>query len=201
MCYMNKDNVIIRRATIDDSYIVAKAAIMAVGDNEVNNWLGSKGYDIFNELAITDDSPYCYKNALVAEILPISCRDNPIIAGAIIGYDGALHLRHREVLYKVIEKHIGYCSKFELETCSNEFYIDSLGVLKNYRGMGIGSKLITALKESAIQNGFYKIKLLVDVKKEKTIELYKSLGFKKSGSRFFLEKLMWDMEYKIIKAG
>jgi len=57
------------------------------------------------------------------------------------------------------------------------FYLESVGVLKQYRGKGIGKKLITAYCEFA-KTKKYK-KLLLDSKEDSMIQLCEYLGFKK----------------------
>lgn len=192
---ISERRVVIRRANVEDAHIVAKAAMMAIGEEEVYGWLGDKGGDVFYELAMNENTPYSYTNSLVAEVLSDEPRQKTL-AGAVIGYDGALHLKQRKVLYDIVAKHLGYYSEFELETGPGEFYADSLGVLEGFRGMGLGTMLLTSMRDFALEMGFVRVKLLVDVEKIKAIELYKSLGFKKIKKRLFLGKQMWEMVFE-----
>jgi ribosomal protein S18 acetylase RimI-like enzyme len=58
------------------------------------------------------------------------------------------------------------------------FYIHDIAVLKEYRGLGIGRKLLEKVIEIANERDYCKVTLEVREDNEKAKHLYKSLGFK-----------------------
>ena len=73
-----------------------------------------------------------------------------------------------------------FLDSFEKECFKDEFYIDTVSVLKDFQGNGKAKEL-----------GFKKISLLVDFENLKALALYEKLGFEKneilkvSGSNFY----------------
>jgi ribosomal protein S18 acetylase RimI-like enzyme len=59
-------------------------------------------------------------------------------------------------------------------------YIEDMGVLKEYRGQGIASKLFKKAEEVLRKKGVSKIILDVSTK-SKALKLYERIGYKKSG--------------------
>ena len=68
-------------------------------------------------------------------------------------------------------------SRNAMETGLGEFYLDSMAILSNYRGVGIGKMLIRDRLDYALCNGFQKVTLLVDKDKPRLQQYYESLGF------------------------
>ncbi|MDY0407846.1 GNAT family N-acetyltransferase [Virgibacillus soli] len=58
-----------------------------------------------------------------------------------------------------------------------------IGILKEYRGQGIGSKLFSTLEQWAFKNGFTRLELTVVKKNEPAIALYKKAGFEIEGTK------------------
>jgi DNA-3-methyladenine glycosylase I len=143
--------------------------------------------DIFKELAGRDDSQYSYKNALVAEL-----DGKP--AGSIIGYDGARLHELRKPLYELMVAKFGSVRPVEDETSAGEFYVDSIAVLPEYRGRGVGRALLADLCRRVFAKGFDKVGLLVDVTNPKAENLYASLGFRRVNPTTFLGLDMWHMQ-------
>jgi ribosomal protein S18 acetylase RimI-like enzyme len=79
------------------------------------------------------------------------------------------------------------------ETEAGEFYLDSVGVLPEYRGRGIASELFAAQIERAASLGHERVGLIVDIDKPKAEALYFRLGFRHVGYRDFFGHLMKHM--------
>ena len=77
--------------------------------------------------------------------------------------------------------HIGYFYAFAktVEACPDEFYIGTLAVLPEYRGYGIGAKLLEHMRALAGSRKLYKCALLVEASNEGGIRFYEKNGFKK----------------------
>lgn len=170
---MNK-NIVIRPATIVDAELIAHAVCMAVGYD-----ISHPIYPVFLTLARMEHSQYSYRNSLIAEV------DGEGV-GALVGYDGALLEELRKPIFPLIEKHLGTTSTIEDETEAGEFYLDSCGILPEFRGMGIGRALITTMRDNAFAAGHERVGLIVDVDNHDAERLYLSLGFKYVGNKRFL---------------
>ena len=182
-------NITIRQATIDDANIIAHAVAMAIGEESVLDYCGNNYIDVLTEIAQYEDSQYSYLNALVAEVDGKS-------AGAIVGYDGALleHLRKRTL--SIIRKYNPDVVVCENETGAGEFYMDSLGILPEYRGLGIGRKLMIALREKAFNEGHDCVGLMVDFLNPNAERLYLSIDFERVEKRIFFGHDMWHLQSK-----
>ena len=178
-----------RPATTNDAGIIAAAVAMAIGETLARQYCGDEYMNVLEELARNEHSQYSYHNAIVAE-------SDGAIAGAIVGYDGARLHELREHTFKIIGKHSGTVpSATEDETNPDEFYLDSLGVLPEFRGQGIGGKLLTAMRDKALSEGHKHIGLLVDFENPKAERLYISLGFERVENKKFLGHDMWHLQY------
>lgn len=65
----------------------------------------------------------------------------------------------------------------------NAVYLESLSVLKAYRGLGIGSKLLAWVIEEAKLKFVHEVVLHVHVDNTEVIEWYKKKGFKQVGEK------------------
>lgn len=75
---------------------------------------------------------------------------------------------------------VGYLSCEEKDKYSEEsfIYLDDFCVDDNYRGFGIGTKLVKAVDTYALENQINHLKLHVDNKNERSKRFYNNLGFK-----------------------
>lgn len=182
---MEKRKIVVRPAVAADAPFIGLVVLMALHYDETHPM-----YDIFKELAGRDSSQYSYRNALVAEV-------DGVLAGAVVGYDGAnLHVL-REPLLELVELRMGKVLEIEDETSAGEFYVDSIAVLPEYRGRGVGRALLADLCRRVFAKGFDKVGLLVDVTNPKAEDLYASLGFRRVNPTTFLGLDMWHMQKKM----
>ena len=179
---MNIENIKIREAVVEDAALVGKVVLMALHYDETHP-LAS----IFAELAARDVSQYSYRNALVAEV------DGDVV-GAIIGYDGARLEELRKPLYELMIEKFGSVRPVEDETSAGEFYLDSLAVLPEYRGCGVGAALLAAARDRAFAAGHERVGLIVDLANPRAEALYQSLGFQRVNATTFLGHDMWHMQ-------
>lgn len=174
----------IREATKGDSRLIAEVIAMAIGFDLAEDYAGSKDViKVMSEAAEREDSQYSYRNALIAE-----AGGRPV--GAIVGYDGAKLKELRDGSLAVIRKYHPDVEIKEDETEQGEFYLDSLGVLPEYRGKGIATTLINSMIDKASAQGHKRFGLLVDPENPNAERLYKSLGFKYVGERPFFGHMM-----------
>ena len=176
-----------RAARKEDAPLIAKAVAMAFGDECVKALCGDDYLNVLEDIAKSEDSQYSFKNALIAEV-------DGLPAGAICGYDGGELSKLKARTLEMVKEHTGLEAQVEKETQAGEFYIDSLGILPEYRGQGLGSKLLTAMCDHANKNGHSLVGLLVDYNNPKAEALYKKLGFKRIETVDFLGHKMWHLQ-------
>lgn len=181
---MKENRITIRKATLSDAPLIARIVLMALHYDESHPF-----YDVFKELAARTDAQYSYCNALVAEV-------DGEAAGAIVGYDGARLYELREPLLAIVREREGRELEIEDETSAGEFYLDSLAVLPDFRGCGVGGMLLAAASERAFADGFERVGLIVDFDNPRAEALYSSLGFERVNPTTFLGHNMWHMQKK-----
>ena len=63
------------------------------------------------------------------------------------------------------------------EVESDEYFIGHIAVLPEYQGQGLGSYLLQWVENRAVEQGFGKVALTVDVENERAFSLYEKVGF------------------------
>lgn len=179
---MDTKKIVVRPAGREDAALIAEVVCMAVGYDTAHSI-----YPVFLTLAASDKAQYSYRNALVAEV-------DGTAAGAIVGYDGALLEELREPIFPLLERYLGSVPDIEDETAAGEFYLDSLGVLPQFRGMGVGAMLLKAMSNKAFAEGHSRVGLIVDVDNPRAERLYTELGFVRVGQKRFLGHDMWHLQ-------
>lgn len=176
------DGIRIREAVAADAQLVGKVVLMALHYDETHPLA-----PIFSELAGREVSQYSYRNALVAEV-------DGAVVGAIIGYDGARLEELRKPLYELMVEKFGSVRPVEDETSAGEYYLDSLAVLPEYRGCGVGGALLTAARDRAFAAGHQRVGLIVDFANPRAEALYNLLGFERVNATKFLGHDMWHLQ-------
>ena len=183
---MNRPNIKIRKATINDIRLIAYAVGNAIGEAVMPMFCGTDWMNTIAEVASLETSQYSYRNALIAEV-----EGSP--AGVIVAYDGARLEELRSETMRIIRKYKPDFTISEDETEHGEYYIDSLCVLPQYRKMGIATKLIAAIHEKALAEGHAQLGLIVDFDNPTAERLYTKLGFHRVGTRIFAGHKMWHL--------
>ena len=185
---MKNPKITIRAAGREDAAAIAEVVAMAIGDQvALHDYCGERYLDVLTEVAQTDGTQYSWRNALVAEV-------DGVVAGAIVGYDGALLGRLREGTFGVVRKHTGRTPTIPDETEAGEFYLDSVAVFAKFRGVGVGRALLKALRDKAFAEGHQRVGLIVDTDNPQAERLYTSIGFSRVGRRLFFGHQMWHLQ-------
>lgn len=138
---------------------------------------------IFTILAKHADSQYSYRNALKA------VTDDGRIAGIIVAYDGGKLKEMREQFFRQFRREFGReIGPVADETTEGEWYLDSLAVFPEFRGLSIGTKLLQAAIDRAPEN--LRPGLLCSKSNPQAAGLYEKLGFRRVGERPFLGEIM-----------
>ena len=179
-----------RAAKQEDAAIVARAVAMAIGDEvALRSYCGDDYLAVLAEMARGEATQYSWRYALVAEV-------DGVRAGASVGYDGARLDVLREGTFAVLRACIGRIPVIADETEAGECYLDSVGVLPEYRGLGVGRALVAAFCDKAFAEGHECVGLIVDYDNPEAERLYTSLGFGRVGRRLFFGHQMWHLQKK-----
>lgn len=165
---------------------------MAIGDQKaLCNYCSDDYLVTLTELARNTATQYSYNYALIAEV-------DGVVAGAIVGYDGALLGALREGTFGVLRRTIGRIPTIADETEAGEYYLDSIAVLPEFRGQGVARELITAFCNKAFAEGHKRVGLIVDFNNPGAERLYTSLGFERVGTRIFFDHKMWHLQLEAL---
>ena len=164
-------DVIIRQARKEEASQIAELFMLAWPVDEIlesNGLTREQLHESITLIAASEETIYSYENTIVAEV------DGKVV-GAMCAYDGADYQRLKQPIVDVLGQDCGFAQLKETE--EGEFYLDSVGVLQEYRGRGIASRLINAQCERAESQGHKIAGLIVDVDKPQAEALYARLGF------------------------
>ena len=184
---LDMDNIIIRQASKEEASQIAELFMLAWPVEEIlesNGITYQQLHESMTEVAACGQTIYSYENTYVAEV---DCK----IVGAMCAYDGADYQRLKQPIVDILGLDSGFAQLKETE--EGEFYLDSVGVLQEYRGRGIASKLFAAQIERAKYHGHKVAGLIVDEDKPQAEALYRRLGFRHIDNKDFFGHPMKHM--------
>lgn len=161
----------IRRARKEEAAQIAELFMLAWPVEEIlesNGLTYAQLRESMTSIAAAEETIYSYENTIVAEV------DGKVV-GAMCAYDGADYQRLKQPIVNVLGADSGFAQLKETE--AGEFYLDSVGVLSEYRGRGIASSLFEAQCKRAASLGHKVAGLIVDIDKPLAEALYARLGF------------------------
>ena len=171
----------LRDATLDDALFIARVVLAGIDMLDLDATLPDEQRGIYEhliEICRMCDTLYSYCNTRIAEA------DGKRV-GALVAYDGARYARMREKTFGLVKQTSGMdLSRNAMETGPGEFYLDSMAVFPEYRGVGIGRMLMRDRVDFALNKGFSKVTLLVDKDKPHLQKYYESEGFAFVGEMF-----------------
>ena len=183
-------------ATEQDAPLIAWAIMEAIGPELVASLAGDHTEDdvreTFTRLARRTDSQYSYLNSRIA-LAPDGNQ-----AGVCVSYDGGKLIPLRQAFFEEATHILGWkmtpeeMTHVPEETCGEEFYLDSLAVLPQYRGHGMATALIKDATGKAAKAGLPP-GLLVSDHNPQARKLYESLGFRAVGRRPFAGETMTNL--------
>lgn len=182
--------MIIRKATIDDSELIAKYLLLAM-EEIIYKFIDERdpktAYYFLLHFVESENNQYSYQNCFVAE-------ENDEIIGAVSVYDGGKLHELRKPIVDYVRLNFNPDFSPENETQSGEFYIDSLGVSPNHQGKGIGSKMLQFLIEEFVTKNKQTLGLLVEEENPGAKKLYLKLGFKVVGEKTLVGKKLEHLQ-------
>lgn len=144
------ENIIIKKANIDDLYEIQKL-------NKELFELEFKNFDstLIFDWPLTQEGKKYFENAIRNDIVLVACVD-----GKIVGYlAGTLYSQY------------SYSNIVQAE-------LDNMCIMNEYRKLGIGSKLFEEFKKICKENKINEIKVVASYNNLNAIEFYKRNGFK-----------------------
>lgn len=161
--------VLLRDAVEDDVRFVADCVLASVDLYDFVNESIEK--DIALNVCGMDDTLYSYRNARIATV------DGKAV-GCLVSYDGAIYDESRAKTFQIFKDAGREMTDTGTETQEGEYYLDSMAILPEYRGFGIGHILLTDGIEKAKEKGIKSVGLIVEKSKPELQKYYSILGFK-----------------------
>ena len=188
-------SIIIRSAKKEEAAHIAELFLLTWPVEELldsNQSTYNQLQEFITRIAASRDTIYSYENTVVAEV-------DGKVAGAMCAYDGADYQRLKQPIVDVIGPDCGFAKMKETE--AGEFYLGSVGVLPEYRGRGIASRIIDAQCERAASLGHKVAGLIVDIDKPQVEALYYRLGFTYLDDKDFFGHTMKHMVRQLDMTG
>lgn len=178
---MNKIDITFRQATVDDALFIARGFHIAMLMEDAEE----ERVQIFaNKICTREDVLYSAPNTIIAEV-------NGKPAGMITSYEGIMYHEMRIKTMALVKEHLGIeFPDMEDEAQEGEYYLDSLAVWPEYRGKGIGRRLLQKAIDTGLSKGLV-VTLAVDPINERAQQLYRSLGFCDMCNLFIFGHTYW----------
>ena len=170
---------IIRQAKKDESIQIAPLIYDAIGDiafrltgetNEQNMLLK------LQMLVEDEHNRHSYLNTFVA----VDAAATHKVLGIVVLYDGKKGDELDRALEKALFNEYGHTISIDVEAHHDEYYIDTICVSAEARGLGIGTALLAFAEEQAATLGYSKLSLNVEVGKVQARALYTRIGFQET---------------------
>lgn len=176
----------IRKAKRTDALRIADILFLAM-EEILYDFMGKadkdEAFSVMQYLVETTGNQYSYTNCWVAD------GDNGVV-GAVSVYDGGRLSELRKPVGEYIRTRFGRDFNPADETEAGEFYVDSLGVIPDQQGKGIGGSILSFLIDEYVSVRGETLGLLVDKENPGAKRLYLKLGFKPVGEKALAGKRM-----------
>ena len=178
----------IRKANIGDAPLIARCVLEAVGVRDFNSDYDKALLDAIKAECKRTDSLYSYTHSSIAEL------DGEAV-GCVVAYPGEIYPEERKNTWERINAAIGDDSSdsSDYETGAGEYYLDTLVVMPQYRGQGLGKLLVKAAVEQARTERYDRITLIAEADHPHLVAYYESMGFNRESSLSFLGEQYYKM--------
>lgn len=164
-------------------------------DSEFVRWIVFAALDIYGnedagmlQVCSEESTLYSWKNTRLLKI-----DGQPV--GGYIAYEGKDYSKMRKNTWpRCWEEPQDVLDSIGPESFPGEFYLDSLAILPQYRGLGLGKKLVLDAIQQAEDKGCLSINLLADKHKSGLVRFYQALGFRVYDSMWYFDHDYWKMK-------
>ena len=182
----------VRKAILEDSDFIGSLLMLATGE-VIYRFIRERNFQKAREFLIhfvkQENNQYSFQNCRIIE------KEGEVI-GVLLGYDGNKLKELREPVLAHIHQFLDPNLTVEDETQDGEFYIDSIGVLPNHQGKGLGARLIQSVIEEQVFGNGKTLGLLVDKANPAAKKLYLKLGFQPVGEKMLMGISMEHLQLK-----
>lgn len=175
------DTIIIRKAKPDlEEGLVFAQLFDEASEGFFKSILGTKTYEIIADAYVKSNNEYSYENVMMIEY---KCK----IVGMVSGYTyiekqgftknilsqfpGGVKIRI--MMFSVVGKVL---SRFLGPRENEDYYLQSIALVSQMRGKGLGQRLMKHCEEIAVKKGCKSLSLDVSSKNENAIKSYKKFG-------------------------
>jgi ribosomal protein S18 acetylase RimI-like enzyme len=184
--------MVVRKARSSDSESISLCLLLAM-EEIVYKLTGEEkfqsGLAFMNYFVVREFNQYSWQNCWVVE-------HGGTVAAAVNVYDGARLHELRQPVIDHLRAQFKRPMTPEDETERGEHYIDSQGVLPQYRCKGIGTNLLQFLIDEYVTKRKLTLGLLVDDGNPGAKSLYLKLGFRRVGTKTLLGKDLEHLQFK-----
>lgn len=180
--------MLLRPATPSDALFIARCFHMAMLYDDVSE---ERLQQFASLICVRDDVLYSWRNSFLAEVEDAAGVMRPV--GMVTAYDGRYYKPWQQQTFALVRQHLGIeFPGMEDEAVPGDYYIDSLAVLPEWRGRGIGTALLRHAIAEGQQRGL-RVTLAVDPDNPTAQRLYHQLGFRPDGDLFIFGHTYWRM--------
>lgn len=172
--------ITIRKATPSDANFIALVMSEAINEGIMKRAeerltdIDKEMLSLLENTAKREDTLYSWTHTFIAETA-----DKKVVGG-IIAYDGSKYRKARSLTFELLRNILTFDpDTMDEEAHPGEFYLDSLAVLPDFRGKGIGRALIQHVCFMAKEIGMPTL-LACHPENSSARRLYEDLGFQSS---------------------
>lgn len=162
----------IRPASPEDVAFIAKCVMAAARMKDMEDSSDDDSETlVMREICAMEHSLYYWTHVRIAE-------DSGIPVGCLVAYDGRRYARARDLTFGYAEEKLGWeIVDTDMETCKDEYYLDSMAIIPEYRGRNIGKMLIQDAVNQGYEAGHSRFTLIAEKEALSLQSYYASMGF------------------------
>ena len=173
MAFVSPNSVKLRTGQVADCSIIA-ALIDATAEGAVEYLFAGviRGHSPVEHLAhmLEQEIYYSYANTIVAEV-------NNSVVGMALSFPSDGLIMHPQMRDQYSDQQRQYVRAFVDHKIPGSWHLDSICVLPEYRNYGVGSRLLTAVKETAQRLNFSTVGVFVFGSNDAAARFYQRHGF------------------------